>query len=289
MVTESLEYARPASIDRALELLAANPDAAVLAAGQSFLPALRNGHRDTEAIIDIGDLKTMRGVECADGVADIGALTTYAAVYERSDLRRHVGTVTEAIGRSADTQVRNAATVGGNLVTPYPVSDLSAAAVAADATLIARSRDGERSIEAEPALGSPQAGLAADELLVRIAVPLPEGNVGSVYCKQPSPTSRYTLVGIAAHIVVEDRTVTTARIAATGVYNHVVRFKAVESALVGRATDNIVVNDLASRARSELDPSRLVEDEEASSSYRAHLVETQTGQALDRCLEAATQ
>jgi carbon-monoxide dehydrogenase medium subunit len=289
MTTESFEYARPTSIDRALELVAAHPDAAVLAAGQSLLPSLRQGDSGPAAVIDIGALEAMRGIECADGAADVGALTTYATVHKHPELREYVGALTESIGKSADTQVRNAATIGGNLVTPYPVSDLSAAAVASDATLVARSRDGKRHIDAETALTSPRAGLAGDELLTRITVPLCEQSVGSVYCKQPSPTSRYTLIGVAAHVAVENRTVAAAGVAATGVYDHVVRLKSVESALIGEDVDDIVVSDLASRADSDLDPSRFVENSEASVSYRAHLVQIQTNQALDQSLEQATE
>ncbi|MFA1612532.1 FAD binding domain-containing protein [Halobellus rubicundus] len=289
MATESFEYARPTSIDRALELLEAHPGAEVLAAGQSLLPALRQGDGGPTAVIDIGAIEAMRGVECGDDVADVGALTTYATVHKHSELGEHVGALTEAVGKSADTQVRNTATIGGNLVTPYPVSDLSAAAVAGDATLVARSRDGKRHIDAETALTSPRAGLAGDELLTRITVPLHEQSTGSVYCKRPSPTSRYTLVGVAAHVAVEDRTVVTARIAATGVYDRVVRLEAVESALIGGDIDDVLVSDLASRAGSDLDPSRLVEDTEASASYRAYLVKIQTNRALDQSLKQATE
>lgn len=286
--TESFEYARPTCIDRALELLAATPDATVLAAGQSLLPALRNGDRGTAPIIDIGDIDAMRGIECADGVANIGAVTTYATVHDHPQLREHVGALTEAAGKSADTQVRNEATIGGNLVTPYPVSDLSAAAVASDATVIARSSTGEHHIDAETALASPRASLDDDELLTRVTIPLPD-NVGSVYCKQPSPTSRYTLVGVAAHVTVEGQTVTTARIAATGVYDHIVRLGAVESAIVGNSVDDIRGDMPASRASADLDTSRIISDASASPSYRAHLVETRTRRALDRSLDAATQ
>ena len=287
MVTESDRYVRPESLDHALQVLSDHPDAEILAAGQSLLPKLRAQERVPEMVVDIGALGAMRGVECTVDTANVGSLATYTTVHETSELRDRAGTLTEAVGKSADHQVRNAATIGGNLVTPYPVSDLSAAVVASDATLVVRNRDSERRVESEAALASSRSSLNDDELLTRIVVPLPEADVGSVYYKQSSPTSRYTLVGVAAHIEVEDQAVAAARVAATGVYDRVTRLDHVDSALVGEAVDDVPIAAIANRASTPLDTSRLVDDAEASAAYRAQLLDVCTERALEHAIEAA--
>jgi carbon-monoxide dehydrogenase medium subunit len=281
-------YRRAESVEHALDLLEAHPDAEPLAAGHSLLSTETVGATPPGTVVDVGDLDALRGITVESDVVRIGALTTYRAVERRDDLPANTTMFSEAVGETADVQVRNRATVGGNLVTPYPVADLPAAALAGDATLVVRDRDEERRVgSAEFVRADGGAGLDAGELLTAIELPSASEHVGSTYLKEPSPTSRYTLVGVAACLRIVDERVSDASVAATGVTRNAVRLTAVERELVGEHADGSVVEAAAARATETLDPAAVRDDTDASSRFRTHLLSVYTERALCRAAERA--
>jgi carbon-monoxide dehydrogenase medium subunit len=288
MEAGAFECLRADTVDHALELLADNPDAVVLAAGHSLMPGLNDGLAAPDTVIDIGAIDAMQSTECDDDAAHIGALTTYTE-FERSEILRERATaLAEAVSKTADTQIRNRATLGGNVVTPYPVSDLSGALIASDATIVAAGSDGERRIDAEDLVTkSESAQLNSDELLVRIEVPLTSETAGGAYCKKRSPVSRYTLVGVAARIQTDGRTVSTVRVAANGVLNDSVRLTPVEEALVDQPLDAEAIEQAASRATNHLDETAIREDRQASAAYRIQLLSIYTARALKPAADRA--
>lgn len=279
-------YCRAESVEHALDLLDAHPDAEPLAAGHSLLSTEIVGATPPSTVVDIGDLDALRGIAVESDVVRIGALTTYRAVERRDDLPASATAFSEAVGETADVQVRNRATIGGNLATPYPVADLSAAALVVDATLVVRDRNGDRRLGCAEFLDG-DGGLDAGELLTTIEIPRASERVGSAYLKRPSPTSRYTLVGVAARLSVADGRVSEASVAANGVTRRAVRLPAVEDELVSERLDGGVVEAAAARAGETLDPAAVKDDTDASSRYRAHLLAVCTERALRSAAERA--
>ncbi|WP_380676101.1 FAD binding domain-containing protein [Salinigranum sp. GCM10025319] len=280
-------YRRAESVDHALDLLDAHPDAEPLAAGHSLLSTETVGATPPSTVVDIGDLDALRGIAVESDVTRIGALTTYRAVERREDLPASTTVFSEAVGETADVQIRNRATIGGNLVTPYPVADLSAAVFVVDATLVAQDRGGERRLGSTEFLRPGGDGLDAGELLTAIEIPHPSESVGSAYLKGASPTSRYTLVGVAARLCVADGRVSDARVAANGVTPHAVRLAAVEDELAGERLDGSVVEAAAARAGETLDPAVVRDDTDASSRFRTHLLAVYAERALRSAAERA--
>ncbi|WP_318571130.1 FAD binding domain-containing protein [Salinigranum marinum] len=289
MRPDEFDYVRADSVDHALELLADDPAAELLAGGHSFLPRLKRGHVDPDTVVDVGEIDALRGITGVDDgdAVRIGALTTYATVEATDGLRPEAPALVEAVGATADTQIRNRATVGGNLVAPYPVSDLSAAAVAGDVTLVFEGVDGERRVEAEAFLRVPHATVGATELLTRIEVPHATGAVGGAYVKRSSTTSRYTLLGVAVRLAVRDGTVSNAGVAVTGVTDHAVRLPSVEGALGGATLDGETIAAAAAQATADVDESTMKDDSEASAAFRADVLPVETERALERAAARA--
>jgi len=286
MDANEFEYLRAETVTDALALLDDHPGATVLAGGHTLLPNMEVGLTDPETVVDIGGIDAMQGIECDGDVMQIGALTTYSEVIETDELRNCATVLTEAIGEIGDTQVRNRATVGGNLARPEPTSDLSAATIASDATLIATSRRGERRIDADDFFLPMRAtALEEDELLTRIEVPLMGGDTSGAYSKTQSPSARYTLLGVAARVTVDDGVVSTARVAANGVTNHGVRLGGVEDALEGKEPNTETIGAAAAQAADRIDESQMIDDSQASATFRTQLLEVYTQQALERTAE----
>ena len=284
MFPSKFDYHRAESVDHALSLLAEHPGADILSGGHSLIPTMKSGLANPDALVDIGDIAALDGIERGDGETRIGANTRYATLANDDDLWRDATVLAEAAHAVGDTQVRNRGTIGGNLAHSDPASDLPAAAIAADATLVARGPDGEREIAADDFFwGMYATELADDEILT--AIRLPHHGAASGYVKKPSPSSGYAMVGVAAALRTDGDSIESARVAANGVMDHAVRLTPVEEALAGATLEESTLESAAARADEDLDEMMMMDDIQASAEFRAHLLGVYTERALTRAAE----
>src|SRR5258708_4075677 len=113
---KSFEYVRPATVREAVAA-AAQPGAAYLAAGTNLLDLMKGGMSEPSRLVDISHLPDLDRIEnLSDGSVRIGALVRNADLANDRDFARRFPAVAEALLSGASAQVRNAATVGGNLM-----------------------------------------------------------------------------------------------------------------------------------------------------------------------------
>jgi carbon-monoxide dehydrogenase medium subunit len=280
MYPDEFDYERPETVDAALDTLAANPDAEILAGGHSLLPTMKSGLASPDLLVDISRIDAMQGIDVADGTVSIGALTSYATVADHDAVRESVEVLAEAAHAVGDVQVRNRGTIGGNLAHADPASDLPAAALAADATMVVRGPDGERRVDADDFFfGMYATDVGEDELLTRVEFPARPDAAGA-YAKKPSPSSGYAMVGVAVSLTVDDGRVADAGVAANGVMDHGVRLDPVEDALVGATPDDETVAAAAANATDDLDEMMMMDDLQASAEFRAQLLERYAERAI---------
>jgi carbon-monoxide dehydrogenase medium subunit len=213
VIPAAVDYRRPGSIEEALEALA-TPDAKVLAGGQSLLPAMKLRIARPSVLVDVGGLG-LDGIEASADTIAIGALATWDAIAHHDLFRRPaldaVGECAHGIG---DLQVRNLGTIGGGLAHADPAADMPAVVLALDATLVLRSRGGDREVPASDFfLGPFTTALAEGELLTEIRIPLPVEGSGSAYVAVEHPASGFALAGAAALVAPDG----SRRVALTGV------------------------------------------------------------------------
>jgi len=112
----SFELFQPASLSEASSLLDKYGDKAwIIAGGKDSLDWFKDRHKNPAAVIDISGLKDLHGIADKGSYVSIGALTTLTEIEESSLLQRHFPVLTEAAGRVASPQIRNAGTLGGNV------------------------------------------------------------------------------------------------------------------------------------------------------------------------------
>ncbi|HEU0303359.1 MAG TPA: xanthine dehydrogenase family protein subunit M [Gaiellaceae bacterium] len=211
MIPASVDYVRPGSVEEALDALA-QPEAKLLAGGQSLLPAMKLRIARPSLLVDVGGLD-LGGIEERDGELVVGAITTWDAL-ARADLRPAFRALTECAAGIGDLQVRNLGTIGGSLAHADPASDMPAVTLALGARLKVRSATGERTIDAsELALGPFMTSLGEGELITEIRIPVPPEGSGSAYVSVEHPASGFALAGAAAQVY-PDR---ESRVALTGV------------------------------------------------------------------------
>jgi aerobic carbon-monoxide dehydrogenase medium subunit len=213
VIPAAVDYVRASSVEEALDALG-EPDAKVLAGGQSLLPAMKLRIARPAKVVDIGGLG-LTGMEQRDGELAIGALVTWSELTRADALQRPAfRAITECAVGIGDLQVRNRGTIGGSLVHADPASDMPAVTLALGARLAVRSAAGERTIDAsELTLGPFMTSLAEGELLTEVLIPVPPPGSGSAYAAVEHPASGFALAGAAALVTGDGQQ----RVALTGV------------------------------------------------------------------------
>ena len=178
MLLREVEYARPHTVEEAIELLSANDGARALAGGQTLINVMKARAASPDVLVDLQDLDDLRGVhDLGNGSVEIGAMTTCSQLVrdEAAGARSILG---EVAGRIADVQVRNRGTIGGNVCSNDPTNHFPPLLVALDASFTIRSADGERTVSAsEFFLGVYMTAAGPGDLLTKITIP-PGGQDG---------------------------------------------------------------------------------------------------------------
>jgi xanthine dehydrogenase FAD-binding subunit len=140
-------YQNPESLDQALEMLAENPSARPIAGGTDALIRLREGKGEFRHLVDIHGLEELRGVGIEeDGALFIGSGTTFTDLMGSELIADLVPILARASATVAGPQIRNMATLGGNICNGAPSADGAAPLLVLEAELVIRSPQGERNL-----------------------------------------------------------------------------------------------------------------------------------------------
>jgi carbon-monoxide dehydrogenase medium subunit len=283
MYPAAFDYHRPSSVDEAIQLLSANPEAKIIAGGHSLLPAMKLRLAAPGALVDLGQIGELKGIS-VNGGATIGAMTTYDEAMGNGALAESFSALHQAVSSVGDVQVRNRGTIGGSAAHADPAADAPAALVAHGAEFVARGPNGERTIPAgEFFIDLFTTALEPEEVLVSIRLPAPAANTSSAYAKFVHPASGYPVCGVAA-VVTRDGSgnVSSASVVATGSTLTPTRLAGVEESISGTSGDAEAVSAAAERATEGI--SEWAGDHYASSEYRAHLTKVFAKRALNKAL-----
>ncbi len=128
------EYLRPTTVDEALQALAAyRGQARIVAGGTDLVLQMQRGEQSAHCLVDISGLAELRGIALNGGTITIGAATTHAELAASPLIRRHAAALAQAAGEVGSAQIRNVATIGGNVVNAQPAADTALALLALDA------------------------------------------------------------------------------------------------------------------------------------------------------------
>jgi carbon-monoxide dehydrogenase medium subunit len=176
MLLREVGYARPSTLEEALQLLGENDGARPLAGGQTILNVMKARAAAPDVLVDLQELDELRGIELSgDGTLVVGAMATYAEVIGSAEARARP-ILGEVCAQIADVQVRNRGTVGGNVCSNDPTNHLPPLVVALGATMTISSSFGERTVPAEEFfVGVYETAAGPGELLTKISIPSGKG------------------------------------------------------------------------------------------------------------------
>ena len=288
MYPAPFEYHTPGTVDEAVSLLKQHgDDAKVLAGGHSLLPLMRLRFAQPGHLVDLRKISGLSGIREIDGGVLIGATTTHRMLETSAVLMRRIPILPEAARLIGDALVRNRGTIGGSLAHADPGADLPAVILALGAELTVVGQKGTRTIKCESFFtGVLTTALAPEEVITEIRIPdLPPGT-GTAYAKHPHPASRFAVVGVAAVLTLDGKTIRHARVAITGVADHAVRATAVENALTGQGAGDEALSAAAAHAADGLE---LRGDSQGPPEYKKALVTRYTLTALTRAAARAVR
>jgi xanthine dehydrogenase small subunit len=263
-------FVRPLQVSEALDLLANNPDAQLLAGSTDWGVELNLRHARAALTIAVDRLDALRGLEIGDSVIEIGAALTLSEI-ERG-LAGRVPILAELFPQFASRLIRNGATLGGNLGTGSPIGDAAPALLALDASVILASRSGEREVAlADYFTGYRQTRKRPDELIKSIRVPRPIAPISAFHKIAKRRFDDISSVAIAFALRLADGTVEQVRIGLGGVAALPLRAFATEDALTGQPWTQQTVREAADVLASEGTP---LSDHRASAAYRAATLRT---------------
>ena len=286
MIPAQFDYKRVNTIDEALTLLAQNEDAKILAGGHSLIPAMKLRLAQPSMLVDIGRIADLSYVREENGQIRIGAMTTHYQIESSDLLKKICPLLPECAGAIGDVQVRNKGTIGGSVAHSDPAGDWPAAIIALDAELVAVSKNGERTINADDFfVDLLTTTLRPDEILREIRIPKSNGRTGQAYMKMHHPASGFAVVGVAVNLSLDGNgNCNAASVGITGVSSKAYRAGAVEDALRNAKLDEQTIANAAAHATDGVDVNG---DVFASDEYRRHLAQVFTRRAISAAVERA--
>ena len=262
------QFHSPQTVEAASALLAADPLARVLAGGTDLIVQLRSQRFVPSAIVDIKRIAGMNEIRAVNGGFMIGAATPCTALKDHAALAAAWPGVIEAANLIGSVQVRNRATMAGNLCNASPAADSVPALVAAGATCLIAGPGGTREVAVETIPAGPgRTSLAPGEFVVEIRLPARPQGGGDAYLRSiPRTEMDIAVVGAAASLVLDAAGVcTAARIAIGAVAPTVVLVDAAAEALVGTTLDAAAMDAMAEAVIAAAKP---IADKRGTIEYR---------------------
>lgn len=287
MIPANFEYHTPASLSEAIELLKKHGDGAkVLSGGHSLVPLMKLRFAAPEHIVDINGIPDLDYVKEEGGQLKIGALAREADLEFSDVVAAKFPLLQDTARLIADPQVRNRATVAGNLAHGDPANDQPATMLALGAEVVIEGSGGERTLAvSELFVGTLTTALAPDEIIKEVRVPVPPANSGGAYYKIERRVGDFATVAVAAQVTLDGSgNIASAGIGLTNVGPVPIKATAAEAALAGKAPDEAALAEAGRLAAEATDPSS---DNRAPAEYKRAMVRELTIRTLGKAVERA--
>lgn len=277
-------YATPKTLSEALDCLAGDESARILAGGQSLVPLLNFRLARPSLLVDLNRAAGLDGIEVRDGALVIGAMARQRAVERSPVVQGRLPILSRILHFVGHPQTRNRGTIGGSLAHAEPAAELPLAATLLDARLVARGRNAERVLSPREFFVTYLTNsLRPGEILREIIFPIPRA-AGWGFEEFSIRHGDFALVSAATLLWRRGERIREARLVVGGVGPVPVRATAAEAALAGAAPTPAAFEEAGRLAAQGVEPDS---DVHATAEYRRNLTRVLARRALESAWETA--
>jgi xanthine dehydrogenase FAD-binding subunit len=251
-------YSKAGTVQEAIRLLGENPEAHLIAGGTDVLVKLHKGKGQFDHLIDIHDIAELNFIrQNDDGDLIIGPLSCFTRVAESALIRKHIPVLSAAILTIGGPQVRNMATIGGNLCNGVPSADSATPLIALNAALTIEGPDGSRQMPLEDFfLGPSRVALEHREIMTAITVSRDNYSdyYGHFYKYAMRDAMDIATIGCSAVCRVDDGVLTDLRLAYGVAAPVPIRCKETENKIRGRKVSTQLLTDISEAVIDDVSP-----------------------------------
>ena len=287
MIPPAFEYLRPQTVPEAVAMLQKHGDEAkILSGGQSLIPMMKLRLARPAYLIDINRIRGLSYIKEDGGFLKIGGLTRESELESSQLIHSKYPLLLDTARVIADPQVRNLATVGGNLAHGDPANDHPATMTAFGAQVVATGGKGDRVIPIEEFFVTLFAtSLQQDEILTEIRIPVPPPKSGGAYFKLERKVGDFATAAAAVQLTLDGSgSIQKVGMALTNVGPTPIKAKKAEDFLKGKKPDLAAIDQAAKLAIEDIQPGS---DLRGPAEYKKGLAKELTRRAIIRAVERA--
>jgi carbon-monoxide dehydrogenase medium subunit len=284
------DYFQPRTIEEAVNLMAKYGEkSSVLAGGTDLLVNMKIGRIAPAVIVDIRRIPDLERMNGQDGLS-IGAAIKVRSVERSETIALKYTALTEAAGQLGPLQIRNMATICGNVCTASPSADSPPALLVFDAQAWIFGPSGMRIVPLDQFfVSSKKTALGLAELLIRIVLPEPPPGLGSAFLKVGRVAADVATVNAAVSLKRDDGCFRSCRIALGSVTPRAIRSRPAEEALEGKPYSVDLVEYASMLASMEVQPSKRARLGRSTAEYRKTAIKSLVRDAIQRAWERASE
>jgi carbon-monoxide dehydrogenase medium subunit len=268
------DYRKPGNLEEVFNLLREyGPKATLIAGGTDVMVKIRNTKKAPEMLISLRGLKDLCYIR-KNGDYHIGALTTHRMLEQSDLIQEELTALHEGASRIGSVQVRNVATIGGNICNAAPSADTAGPLLVLDAQIQLEGPEGKRHVPiTEFFTGTYRTARKENEVVTDIRIPADMAQFGSAYWKQSRRKAmNLPIVGIAISLRLDNQTISDARIALVVAAPTPVRAHKAEEFLIGKPLDDTVLAE-AGRIAASTECCTLRDSLRGEAWYRGEIIE----------------
>jgi aerobic carbon-monoxide dehydrogenase medium subunit len=266
----SYAYHRPKTLAEALTIKAATADSRFIAGGTDILVQMRKRQRPSPtALISLRNVDELAAIETGDRIR-IGGAALLSDIMCHPAIVRHLPALVDSIAVLGSRQIRNVATLGGNLCNASPAADTAPPLIAYGATVEIRTEAGKRELPVETFFQGPgRSAIGPGEILSAVVLERPSPETRTTFLRRGRVKMDLAVVSVAVLLEMRGEKCYRARVAGGAVAPVPLRLKATEQILEGTALTDEILAEAQRVARGEISP---ITDLRSTAEYRRHLV-----------------
>ncbi len=275
-------YHKPKTIEDALQLKNEKRGAVYIAGGTDVMVQIKNQELRPSALISLRNIPELAHIE-VNGGARIGALTTITDIIQHPTLAQAFPVLVEAARRIGSVQIRNVATIGGNLCNCSPCADMALPLLVLEAKVRLRTSEKTREVPVEDFFKGPgESCLLSDEIMTDILLDAPDANTIAVFMKKGRVKMDLAVASVAVLLDMEGDLCRKVHIAAGSVAPVPRRLREVEEKLEGTILSEQIISEAQKISESSVVP---ITDIRSTEDYRREIVGVFVKRSLEKALE----